>query len=43
MVKARKIVRYDLGCTDNEVSIIAKDGICRSVITINLENIKADE
>ena len=43
LVKARKIVRYDLGCTDNEVSIIAKDGICRSVITINLENIKADE
>lgn len=43
LVKARKIVRYDLGCTDNEVSIIAKNGICRSVITINLENIKADE
>ena len=42
LVKARKIVRYDLGCTDNEVSIKVNDGKCRSVITINLSNIRAN-
>lgn len=42
LVKARKIVRYDLGCTDNEVRIHTDGSICKSEITISLKNLIAN-
>lgn len=43
LVKARKIVRYDLGCTDNEVRIHVDENICRSEVTICLKNLIAND
>ena len=42
LVKARKIVRYDLGCLDNEVCIHVDGNICKSDITISLKNLLAN-
>ncbi len=40
LVKARKIVKYDLGCVDNEIKVEAKEGKCICYITINIEKLK---
>ncbi len=40
LVKARKIVKYDLGCVENEVVVSAKEGKCIGSITINIEKLK---
>lgn len=42
LVKARKIVRYDLGCLDNDVIVDIADGVYRSIITIHLNNLIAN-
>lgn len=39
LVKARKIVKYDLKCIDNEVVIKVVDGKCVAKVYINLEHI----
>lgn len=39
LVKARKIVKYDLGCLDNEVTAVVSDGKCFADVNINLKDI----
>ena len=39
LVKARKIVKYDLGCLDNEVTAVVSDGKCVADVNINLKDI----
>ena len=39
LVKARKIVKYDLGDINNEVKMIVKNGKCKADITINMDKL----
>lgn len=39
LVKARKIVKYDLGCSDNEVKAKVENGKCVADVTIDLAEI----
>lgn len=39
LVKVRKILKYDLGCLQNEVEVKAEDGKCISEVIINLKDI----
>ncbi len=43
IAKAHKILLWDLQCQQNELSIVAKNGICSTDVLINLDNIKANE
>lgn len=39
LVKVKKIIKYDLGCEQNELSIKADNGKCIVDVTINIQNI----
>ena len=39
LVKARKIVKYDLGDLNNEVVMVIENGICKADITINMDKL----
>lgn len=39
LVKARKIVKYDLGDINNEVKMVVKNGKCKADITINMDKL----
>ena len=39
LVKARKIVKYDLGDINNEVIMVVKNGKCKADITINMDKL----
>ena len=43
LVKAKKIVKYDLGCETNDVNIYVKDGKCIAIVSINLINLRQNE
>lgn len=41
LVKVKKIIKDELSCDKNVLTICAKDGICKASVTINLEEIRA--
>ena len=43
LVKAKKIVKYDLGCETNDVNIYVKDDKCIAIVSINLINLRQNE
>ncbi len=40
LVKVRKIIKYDLGCEDNELQIVAENGFCKTDVFINIKDLK---
>lgn len=40
LVKVKKIIKYDLGCEDNELQVVAENGFCKTDVFINIKELK---
>lgn len=40
LIKVKKIIKYDLGCEDNELMVVAENGFCKTDVFINIKELK---